>query len=181
MQTTDLWHHALDMAMIKSNEHREATEIIKELSSGKYFCFCPCGCGEEINLKDAGLFFADNFSLRGQAAYDELQNDLRDQRRELKEKIEVLGRKRQETTRSVNFGKIAERLAPMLAPPPLEHRDWRSIFDPIDYIIFEGLERLGRVTKIIFTDIKTGDASLSKRQKEIKTLIDQKKVLFKYF
>jgi hypothetical protein len=53
--------------------------------------------------------------------------------------------------------------------------------DPIDYVIFEGLNKSGTVSKIIFTDIKTGAARLKNNQKEIKSLIENKKVDFKIY
>jgi predicted Holliday junction resolvase-like endonuclease len=48
-------------------------------------------------------------------------------------------------------------------------------------VIFEGLNKSGVVNKIIFTDIKTGAARLKNNQKEIKTLIENKKVEFKIY
>ena len=54
----------------------------------------------------------------------------------------------------------------------------RSLFDPIDYVIFEGLTERGRVSKILFTDVKTGAAKLSEKQKEIRSLVQAKKVEF---
>ena len=61
------------------------------------------------------------------------------------------------------------------------HNDCRSLFDPIDYIIFEGLHKKGVVSKIIFTDIKTGAARLKNNQKEIKLAIENKKIEFKTY
>ncbi len=57
-----------------------------------------------------------------------------------------------------------------------EKNDCRSLFDPIDYVIFEGLTQKGKVSKILFVDIKTGKASLSGRQKTIRNLVEDKKV-----
>ncbi len=61
------------------------------------------------------------------------------------------------------------------------HNDCRSLFDPIDYVIFEGLSKKGTVDKIFFVDIKTGNARLSSKQKEIKAVINGKKVNFQKF
>jgi predicted Holliday junction resolvase-like endonuclease len=52
------------------------------------------------------------------------------------------------------------------------------LFDPIDYVIFEGLCQRGIVSRIIFADIKTGSGSLSRRQREIRDLVNSKKVEF---
>lgn len=85
------------------------------------------------------------------------------------------------TARAVNIGFILERIAPAFTHFPFEHNDCRSLFDPIDYVIFEGLNKKGVVNKIIFTDIKTGAARLNPHQKEIKSLIQNKKVEFKTY
>jgi predicted Holliday junction resolvase-like endonuclease len=55
------------------------------------------------------------------------------------------------------------------------------LFDPIDYVIFEGLHSKGIVTKIVFTDIKTGNAKLKSSQKEIRELVNAKKVTLKVY
>ncbi len=56
--------------------------------------------------------------------------------------------------------------------------DCRSLFDPIDYIIFEGLSAKGKVERILFTDIKTGNARLNNHQKEIRSVIAKKRLLW---
>ncbi|NJE06902.1 hypothetical protein E3E36_12320, partial [Thermococcus sp. M36] len=71
--------------------------------------------------------------------------------------------------------------APTFKTFRFEHNDCRSLFDPIDYVIFEGLHKKGKVEKIIFTDIKTGAARLKPNQKEVKNLIVNKKLEFKFY
>ena len=79
------------------------------------------------------------------------------------------------------MGFILERLAPVLAEFPFDKNDCRSLFDPIDYVIFEGLQKTGKVQKIFFVDIKSGKAKLKPNQKAIKQMIEQKKVEFKNY
>jgi predicted Holliday junction resolvase-like endonuclease len=64
---------------------------------------------------------------------------------------------------------------------PFDHKDCRSLFKPIDYIFFEGLSNKGSVSKIIFTEIKSGNAYLNRHQKEIKNLVANKKVQLKIY
>jgi len=160
---------------------KEAKEIIDTLTHGNFYCECPCGCGEEIKLKDADLFYLDNFSKSGKEAQKMLIEDLKQQRADLKERALNMTKRPQLTAKAVNIGFILERIAPAFDHFPFEHNDCRSLFDPIDYIIFEGLNKNGVVNKIIFTDIKTGAARLKNNQKEIKTLIENKKVEFKTY
>jgi predicted Holliday junction resolvase-like endonuclease len=59
-----------------------------------------------------------------------------------------------------------------------DHNDCRSLFDPIDYIIFEGLSKKNSVSKILFTEIKTGKANLTKKEKGIRNRVEDKRVVW---
>ena len=76
---------------------------------------------------------------------------------------------------------MLERIAPSLDGFKFEQNDCRSLFDPIDYVIFEGLTKKGKVDKIIIVDIKSGNARLSGKQRKIKELVNDKKVEFKTY
>jgi predicted Holliday junction resolvase-like endonuclease len=162
-------------------DNKDAKEIINTLKSGNFYCECPCGCGKEIKLKDADLFYLDEFSTSGREAQTGLLENLKQQRLELKEEEINMTKRPQLTAKAVNVGFILERIAPSFDTFPFINNDCRSLFDPIDYIIFEGLSKKGVVNKIIFTDIKTGAARLKNNQKEIKSLVENKKVDFKTY
>jgi predicted Holliday junction resolvase-like endonuclease len=78
-------------------------------------------------------------------------------------------------SRAVLKGRIGEQLAPLL--PNFRHNpaDARFIGSPVDYIIFEGYseakEGIGDIRKIVFVDVKTGDAKLSPIQKKVKDAV----------
>ncbi len=162
-------------------DNKDAKEIICTLKSGNFYCECPCGCGKEIKLKDADLFYLEEFSNSGKEAQKALLEGLKQQRLELKEEEKNMTKRPQLTAKAVNVGFILERIAPSFDTFPFIHNDCRSLFDPIDYIIFESLSKKGVVSKIIFTDIKTGAARLKNNQKEIKSLVENKKVDFKTY
>ena len=83
--------------------------------------------------------------------------------------------------KAINLGFLLERLAPTLDDFTFNKNDCRSIFDPIDYVIFEGLNKKQRVDKIVFVDIKTGGARLTSKQRKIKQVVEEKKVEFKTY
>ena len=62
----------------------------------------------------------------------------------MKEKIKG---KSEVGARSVNIGKIVERIAPSLKGFPFQCNDCRSLFQPIDYLVLEGLTDTGLVKK----------------------------------
>jgi len=166
---------------MKSRQTTEATKLIKLLVKGNFYCECPCGCGEEINLKNAGLFYLNELTPAAERERKAMLDELREQRLGLRAMKNNMTKRAQLTTKSVNIGFILERLAPSLKSFRFSHNDCRSLFDPIDYVIFEGLSKNKTVNKIIFTDIKSGAASLKNTQKEIKSLVQNHKVEFRTY
>jgi predicted Holliday junction resolvase-like endonuclease len=161
----------------KNNKHQE---IIKTLKTGNFYLECP-NTDEEVAVKTLQLFDNDNFTEEAIEIYQQQLNDIRATKERLKRLKNIGATKSESGAHSVNIGFILERLAPTMGSFRFKHNDCRSLFDPIDYVIFEGLAEKGRVDKIFFIDIKTGNAKLNKRQKEIKTVINSKKVNFKKF
>lgn len=161
--------------------YTKAKEVINSINNGNFYCECPCGCSEEIRLKDTDLFYLDEFSPPGKEAFKEMLENLKQQRLDLKEREKNMTKRPQITAKAVNIGYILERIAPAFNLFPFQHKDCRSLFDPIDYVIFEGLNKNGIVSKIIFADIKTGASRLNNHQKEIKSLVQNKKVEYKTY
>lgn len=155
-------------------------EIIETLREGNFYIECAA-CTGEVQLKEASLFDNKNFSEEALEVYKEQLEYVKQRKAELKALKEKGTTKSEVGALSTNFGFIMERIAPTLPTFRFKHNDCRSLFDPIDYVIFEGLTESGGVEKIYFVDIKTGAAKLSKKQKEIKNVINDKKVTFKKF
>jgi predicted Holliday junction resolvase-like endonuclease len=155
-------------------------DLINFLQQNGFKANCPT-CGEGIQLKDASLFSVDNFNAQAKQLLNEKKEELKIQREAISKKKSSTQQRVETTTNSVNMGFILERLAPVLEHFPFDKNDCRSLFDPIDYVIFEGLQKTGKVQKIFFVDIKSGKAKLKANQKAIKQMIEQKKVEFKNY
>lgn len=155
-------------------------DLINFLQQNGFNANCPT-CGEGIKLKDASLFSVDNFNAQAKQLLNEKKEELKIQREAISKKKSSTQQRVETTTNSVNMGFILERLAPVLEHFPFDKNDCRSLFDPIDYVIFEGLQKTGKVQKIFFVDIKSGKAKLKANQKAIKQMIEQKKVEFKNY
>jgi len=74
----------------------------------------------------------------------------------------------------VRLGKIGENLAPFVEGWPWDPKDFRFLGNPVDGVQFNDDE-------VIFVEIKTGKARLSKSQKYFKDLIKAGKVSFVTF
>jgi predicted Holliday junction resolvase-like endonuclease len=120
----------------------------------------------------------DEFGENGQEVYDLYRQELKERKSELRERRKHISQSSEIQARATNIGFILERLAPSLSTFRFECSDCRSLFDPIDYVIFEGLCETGAVSRIIFADVKTGNGKLSSKQREIRHLVNSKKVEF---
>jgi predicted Holliday junction resolvase-like endonuclease len=80
----------------------------------------------------------------------------------------------QKKSSEVRLGQIAEHLTPFLKDFKHDPKRARFIGMPIDYIIFED-------DKIIFFEIKTGYARLSKTQQNLKRLVQEGKIVWEEF
>jgi predicted Holliday junction resolvase-like endonuclease len=157
------------------NLKREATEIIRTLVRNRFRAECPC-CREPIELSKGSLFFLQDFGEAAQDVHDLRLQAISDRKTGLRELKRKLGSVAEKLAASVNIGCVLERLAPSMPSFPFNRNDCRSLFEPIDYVIFHGLAARGMVERIIFADVKTGNAKLSLRQKNIRTLIENGKV-----
>jgi len=82
-------------------------------------------------------------------------------------------------SRAVLAGQLCEQVAPFLPNFPCSHDDVRFIGKPIDFIGFSGMSsETGEIKEIVFIEVKTGNSTLSKREQEIRTAIEQKRVRY---
>src|SRR3989338_1058272 len=92
---------------------------------------------------------------------------------EWKEKLEKLRSEIADKQRAGIKGKITEMFAPYLEGFPFKASECKFIGDPIDYVVFEGLDNRD-ITGIHFLDVKADSSELKKHQRQIKELIEQK-------
>ena len=72
-------------------------------------------------------------------------------------------------SQSVKYGKLTEQFIPFTKDFPFDSNNFRFIGMPIDGIAFNENE-------IVFCEFKTGSSELSQKQKNIKRLVEEKKV-----
>ena len=137
---------------------------------------CP-SCDDEFSVAKAKLFDATS------ALPDFAKHYVTEQRLELKQEREALAAARSQakhrpkiTAEAVGIGKVVEKVAPSLKGFPATSGDCRSLFEPIDYVIFRGLSKTGTVDSIAFVDVKSGQARLTESQRAIKEVIAAGKV-----
>src|SRR6266699_213768 len=151
---------------------RQPMTLISDLTSGRgLYAQCP-RCEEIFALRKASLFdvkgklppYAAEYLTQTRESLTQARADLRDRRRQAEERP-------RRAAESVRIGKVIEKIAPSLPGFPMTVPDCRSLFEPIDYLVFEGLSATGKVDSIRFVDVKTGNARLSPVQRQIKAAV----------
>jgi predicted Holliday junction resolvase-like endonuclease len=74
-------------------------------------------------------------------------------------------------SRAITAGKICEQLTPLLPGFPYNPQDVRFLGGPVDLVIFDGLTD-GHVRRVVFAEIKTGGAVLSRRERGVRDAIE---------
>jgi predicted Holliday junction resolvase-like endonuclease len=121
---------------------------------------------------------------RSSAVVAEYEQYIQDMIEQHQEEIKRARQKSVASSRATIKGQIAEQFAPLLPQYPYLPSDSKFFGDPVDYIVFDGYTDLRDGTghpddiDVIFIDIKSGGARLSKGQEAIKRAIEQGRVRF---
>jgi predicted Holliday junction resolvase-like endonuclease len=76
---------------------------------------------------------------------------------------------------AVTTGKVHEQLIPYLPEFPFNPKDVRFLGSPVDLVVFDGLAE-GRMRRIVFLEVKTGEAGLSGRERRVRDVIEARGV-----
>lgn len=157
-------------------------QFITNLKKAKLTAECP-NCQGEFELSKALLFDGTKeFPSKAENTKNKLMEQISDKQSEIKErqndmknfKISV-DKTSEAGAVSVGIGKILEKVLPYYKDFKFPLSDCRFLAEPLDVIIFDGASR-NDVKNIIFMDVKTGDASLQKNQRQIRDVVLQNKV-----
>ncbi len=135
-------------------------------------------CGDEVKASQVLLFDATK-PLPPEAAtlLEGLRAGLEAERADLAKRKKSIG-KTEVAAKAVNIGKVVEKITTVLPGFTASPSDCRSLFEPIDLLVFEGLSAKGKVESIQFTEVKSGGAKLNSHQAQIRSAIEAGKVEF---
>jgi len=156
-------------------------DILKALiGERKLYGECP-NCEESFSLSSANLFYGKPIADPALKAVKEWEGNLDASQKELaKRKLQARDRSMRGVI-DVNVGKVLEKIAPALPGFSFDCHDCRALFEPVDYVIFEGLTHKGQVESIQLIDIKTGQSQLGLHQRQIKEAIENRRVEWKTY
>jgi predicted Holliday junction resolvase-like endonuclease len=107
-----------------------------------------------------------------QIAYGEARVELERWRQEQEQTIRLDAVQR---SVAVTKGKVTEHIVPYLPGFDLDPKDVRFLGTPIDLIAFSGLNASEDV-EIVFIEVKTGQSTLSPRERAVKKAVEAKRV-----
>lgn len=81
-------------------------------------------------------------------------------------------------SRAVLGGQAGEQVAPFLPQFPCNPADARFVGKPIDFIAFPGAAAGEEISEILLIEVKTGDAQLSARERQIKRAVEEGRVRY---
>ena len=140
---------------------------------------CP-ECGITFRLSDVVMYsLADSPPEEAAEAIRNLRQNLKERRQQLALLRERMTTRAQTTAAAVNLGKIVEKIVPSFSSFAHMAGDCRALFEPIDYIVFSGLAKSRLVDKLVFLDVKSGTARLTKHQRNIKRIVESGAVAFR--
>ena len=81
-------------------------------------------------------------------------------------------------SRAVLSGQMIEQVAPYLPNFPCNPADARFVGKPIDFIAFPGAADGSKIEEVLFIEVKTGQSTLSAREKEIKKAVENGRIRY---
>jgi len=155
-------------------------EIIQLLKESNIYAE-HASCGGEFKISDALLFDGTKpFPFKAIEVQKNLEEVLKDKQEELKKSMKRATTGAQSTAKSVNIGKLLEKVFPTMNDFKWELSDCRFLGEPIDIIIFHGLSA-GNIDSIRFLEVKSGKAVLNKHQKSVREAIENNKLRYEEF
>jgi predicted Holliday junction resolvase-like endonuclease len=131
---------------------------------------CP-SCDTMFKLSEVELFYIPDRK-------DDFLSELRKREAELDDRIKEERVDAIKRSRASLMGNLFETVRPFL--PEFSHHpgDLRSIWDPVDYISFNGLALNRDVDSVTFVEVKSGRSSLSTVERSIKEAVENGNVNF---
>ncbi|MBQ7158427.1 MAG: Holliday junction resolvase [Treponema sp.] len=81
-------------------------------------------------------------------------------------------------SRAVLGGQAGEQVAPFLPHFPCNPADARFVGKPIDFIAFPGAAEGEPIDEVLLIEVKTGDAQLSQRERQIRDAVEDGRVRY---
>jgi len=151
------------------------TELFKEFQEFRnILCLCPC-CGDLVRVSDLRLkakgpatrTWLDDYEKKSQAM-DKKEEKFEEKGQKLRELAVEKGRKEAQKV----FNKC---ISPAFKALKYDPFDVKAILNPIDFIVFKGMNSKETVSDVVMLSKKCSNAQLNAIRKQVDTAIAKKK------
>jgi len=132
--------------------------------------YCP-DCHELFRLSEVELFYVPDRKK-------DFLTELRRKERELEDRIDEEREDAINRSRSSLMGRLFETVRPFLPDFKYHPADLRGIWNPVDFVAFNGLALKRSVESITFVEVKSGKSSPSSVERSIQEVVESGKVDF---
>jgi predicted Holliday junction resolvase-like endonuclease len=141
------------------------------------FGVCP-HCQTLFRLSDIKVSYQRRFS---EDWFDKLQSQqekVEEEQMKLQETLQEIRRRTVERSRKVHLPRMLRQADPVFTPLGYYPQDVKAIFDPLDFVIFDGMNLHENVKRIVFVDEQTTNSEIRRVQSSIETAIRKDKYEF---
>ncbi|MGD0549266.1 MAG: Holliday junction resolvase-like protein [Candidatus Bathyarchaeia archaeon] len=134
------------------------------------FGICP-HCQALFRLSDIKISYKRRFSKDWFDNLQDEEEEAEEERMKLQETLQEIRRKTVERSRRVHLPKMLRQADPVFTPLGYYPQDVKAIFDPLDFVIFDGMNLHQKVKRIVFVDEQTTNSEIRRVQSSIQAAI----------
>jgi predicted Holliday junction resolvase-like endonuclease len=140
----------------------------------KILCVCPC-CGELVRLSDLHLRTKGKVAKTWLDEYDNKDRLLSNKEERFEEREQKLRELAVERGRKAAQLAFSKAISPQLKAMKLDPFDVKAILNPIDFVVFNGMNKTDSVNDIIFLSKRIKNQNLNQIRQQVKKSIVQNK------
>lgn len=141
------------------------------------FGVCP-HCQELFRLSDIKISYRKKFSRDWYDKLEKQEEKIDDEHMKLEETLAAIREKAQEQARRRHLPRMLRQADPVFTPLGYYPQDVKAVFDPMDFVIFDGMNRDGRVRRVVFMDEYSADGRTRQIQSSIENAISKERYGF---
>lgn len=151
------------------------TEFFKEFQEfRKILCICPC-CNNIVRVSDLHLKTKGMVTKTWLDKFEEKERRLEKKEEIFQEKELKLREKAREKGRKGAEKIFNECISPKFKSMELDPFDIKPILNPIDFVVFKGMNKTDSVNDIVFLSKQINNPHLNQIRQQVKKVISQKK------
>lgn len=150
-------------------------ELLEQLQEfRKILCICPC-CGEIVRVSDLHLKLKDTAIRTWLDEYEKKEQDLEKKEKVFDEKEEKLREIARDKGRKEAEKVFNKAILPSFKALKLDPFDVKPLLNPVDFVVFKGMNKTDSVSDIIFLSNEYKSPSLNLSRQQIEKAIVQKR------